>query len=112
MDYLKSHPALKQESQPLTVDQSAWPVRITTGIRLRKYAYEIVATLQEGTDWIEIMKGLDLQKYFHKPPSITIFIIRRACGLPNPYGLASYFVAGWLRFFYQSLLHRHNFGSS
>jgi len=51
---------------------SRWPVRITTGIRLRKYITEIVASPQEGTDWIGIIKGRDIQKYFHKPPSMWL----------------------------------------
>jgi hypothetical protein len=51
---------------------SRWPVRITTGIRLRKYASEIVNTPQEGKDWIGIIKGRDVQRYFHKPPSIWL----------------------------------------
>jgi len=51
---------------------SKWPIRITTGIRLRKYASEIITTPQEGTDWIGIIKGRDIQKYFHKPPSIWL----------------------------------------
>jgi len=51
---------------------SKWPVRITTGIRLRKYASEIVTNPQEGTEWIGIIKGRDIQKYFHKPPSIWL----------------------------------------
>jgi hypothetical protein len=51
---------------------SKWPLRITTGIRLRKYAAQIVTTPQEGKDWIGIIKGRDIQKYFHKPPSIWL----------------------------------------
>ncbi len=51
---------------------SEWPVRITTGIRLRKYAAQIVTGLQEGKDWIGIIKGRDIQKYFHKPPSLWL----------------------------------------
>jgi len=51
---------------------SEWSVRIRTGIRLRKYASEVVTTPPEGTDWIGIIKGRDIQKYFHKPPSIWV----------------------------------------
>jgi len=51
---------------------SKWPVKVTTGIRLRKYAAQIVPTAQEGKDWIGIIKGRDIQKYFHKPPSLWI----------------------------------------
>jgi len=51
---------------------SKWPVRITTGIRLRRYAAQIVTKPQEGNDWIGIIKGRDIQKYFHKPPSIWL----------------------------------------
>jgi len=51
---------------------SKWPVRITTGIRLRKCVSEIVTSPQEGKDWIGIIKGRDIQKYFHKPPSIWL----------------------------------------
>jgi len=51
---------------------SKWPVRITTGIRLRKYASAITTSPQEGTEWVGIIKGRDIQKYFHKPPSIWL----------------------------------------
>ncbi len=51
---------------------SKWPVRITTGIRLRRYISGIAATPREGTDWFGIIKGRDIQKYFHKPPSIWL----------------------------------------
>jgi len=51
---------------------SEWPIRITTGIRLRKYASEVFTTPPEGTEWIGIIKGRDIQKYFHKPPSIWL----------------------------------------
>lgn len=58
--------------QKIGTAMSKWPIRITTGIRLRKYATQIVTTLQEGKDWIGIIKGRDIQKYFHKPPSMWL----------------------------------------
>jgi hypothetical protein len=51
---------------------SKWPVRIITGIRLRKYASAITTSPQEGTEWVGIIKGRDIQKYFHKPPSMWL----------------------------------------
>ncbi len=51
---------------------SKWPIRITTGIRLRKYVSKIVTTPPQGTDWVGIIKGRDIQKYFHKQPSIWL----------------------------------------
>jgi hypothetical protein len=51
---------------------SKWSLRITTGIRLRKYASKVVITPPEGTEWAGIIKGRDIQKYFHKPPSIWL----------------------------------------
>jgi hypothetical protein len=58
--------------QRIGIPISKWPVRITTGIRLRKYASEIVTSPQEGMEWVGIIKGRDIQKYFHKPPSIWL----------------------------------------
>jgi hypothetical protein len=51
---------------------SKWSLRITTGIRLREYASAITTSPQEGTEWVGIIKGRDIQKYFHKPPSIWL----------------------------------------
>jgi hypothetical protein len=51
---------------------SKWSLRITTGIRLRKYASAITTSPQEGIEWVGIIKGRDIQKYFHKPPSIWL----------------------------------------
>ena len=51
---------------------SKWSLRITTGIRLRDYASAIATSPQEGTEWVGIIKGRDIQKYFHKPPSIWL----------------------------------------
>lgn len=51
---------------------SKWPVSIVSGIRLRKYIPSLVPSPQEGTDWIGIIKGRDIQKYFHKPPSLWL----------------------------------------
>jgi len=58
--------------QKVGIPISQWPVRIKTGIRLRKYASEIVTTSQEGTEWVGIIKGRDIQKYFHKQPSMWL----------------------------------------
>jgi hypothetical protein len=51
---------------------SKWSLRITTGIRLRKYASKVVTTPSGGTEWVGIIKGRDIQKYFHKPPSMWL----------------------------------------
>ena len=51
---------------------SKWPLRITTGIRLREYASAITTSPQEGTEWVGIIKGRDIQKYFHKQPSMWL----------------------------------------
>jgi hypothetical protein len=51
---------------------SKWSLRITTGIRLREYASAITTSPQESTEWVGIIKGRDIQKYFHKPPSIWL----------------------------------------
>ena len=58
--------------QKVGIPIAQWPVRIKTGIRLRKYASEIVTTSQEGTEWVGIIKGRDIQKYFHKQPSMWL----------------------------------------
>jgi len=60
------------KTQKIGTPISKWPVRITTGIRLRKCASKIVTSPPEGTDWIGIIKGRDIQKYFHNPPSIWL----------------------------------------
>jgi len=66
---------------------SRWPVKITTGIRLRKYVSEIVTTSQRSRDWVGIIKGRDIQKYFHKPPSIWLpkGVIPAVSGIDNKY---------------------------
>jgi len=51
---------------------SKWSLRITTGIRLREYASAITTSPQEGTEWVGIIKGRDIQKYFHKQPSMWL----------------------------------------
>ena len=58
--------------QKIGIPISKWPLRITTGIRLREYASAITTSPQEGTEWVGIIKGRDIQKYFHKQPSMWL----------------------------------------
>jgi hypothetical protein len=54
------------------VPLSEWPVKIVSGIKLRRYISKVASSPQEGTDWIGIIKGRDIQKYFHKSPSFWL----------------------------------------
>ena len=58
--------------QKIVTPISKWSLRITTGIRLREYASAITTRPQEGTEWVGIIKGRDIQKYFHKQPSMWL----------------------------------------
>jgi hypothetical protein len=58
--------------QSCGVPISEWPIKVVSGIKLRRYISKVTSRPQEGTDWIGIIKGRDIQKYFHKSPSFWI----------------------------------------